>query len=263
MRSSLRHFLPFGLVRALQLRAELVRIGINRSQATKLALRPATRTELAHHNFDLLPDNGLAAPECVIDIGTNLGDWTNALLALCRPNRVLCVEPDPQLAVKLRARFQSHPSVEICETAIGDKSGIAGFNLMESHVLNSLRAPTKSMDQLFPEAFRVRETIQVKIQPLDALTENIAHINLLKIDAQGFEREIIAGAKASLAKTDIVLLEINFQPHYEGEAGLFELDASMQQNGFCIGNYSSPKGGERQALFADFLYVRKKNKPFA
>lgn len=257
MHSWLRHFLPFGLVRASQLRAELIRLGLNRSQATKLSLRSATRTELRHYNFDLLPDGTLSTLGCVIDIGSNLGDWTSALLALCQPERVLCAEPDPKLAANLRARFQFHPCVEVCETALGEKSGTAEFNLMESHMLNSLRRPAKSMDENFPGEFRVKERIQVKVQPLDALTEKLNHINLLKIDAQGFEREIIAGAKTSLTKTSLVLLEMNFQPHYEGEAGFVELDACMQQNGFCIGNYSEPKGGKRQALFADFLYVRK------
>lgn len=253
-----RHLLPFGLVRASQVRSDLIRLGLPSSRATGLALRPSTPAKLRHHNLDLLPDGTLASPASIIDIGTNQGDWTAAVLSLCRPENILCAEPDPKLAAKLRARFSQQAFVEICETAVGEKEGSAELNLMENPVLNSLRVPTEGMTGIFP-AFRVKETVRVKVTPLDMLTGKLGRITLLKIDAQGFEREILAGAAATLARTECVLLEVNFQPHYEGEAGFVELDALMQQHGFCIGNYSKPLGGQRQALLADFLYVRKKS----
>lgn len=257
MRSWLRHFLPFGLVRASQIRSDLLRLGLTPWRATQLALQPSTPAKLRHHNLDLLPENSLAKPGCFIDIGANRGDWTAALLSLCQPRHVLCAEPDPKLTQQLHARFKKNPSVEICETAIGKEEGSAEFNLMEDPVCNSLRVPTEGMTNTFPDAFRVKESIRVRVQPLDALTEKLDHITLLKIDAQGFEREILAGAAATLSRTEYVLLEMNFQPHYEGEAGFIELDCIMQQHGFCISNYSPPLGGKRQAMLADFLYVRK------
>jgi len=257
MQSWLRYFLPFGLVRASQLASELATLGVPRARALRLATKRSTATRLRQHNLDLLPPNALAGSGCVVDVGANVGEWTATVLDLTSPARVLCVEPDPKLVPILRRRFVQFPMVEVCETALGSSIGLAEFNLMANPVLNSLRQPAASMSNLFPESFQIKERIQVKLCTLDTLTLTLPQISILKIDAQGFEREILLGGAETLRKTEYVLLEVNFRPHYEKEASFTELNACMQKNGFCISNYSEPKGGRRQAMYADVLYVRK------
>lgn len=257
MKSWIRHFLPYGLVRASHIASELVRIGVPPAQARRLSRSAATPARLDRLNFNLLPAGALQGLDCVIDVGANVGDWTADLLSLCQPSRVICIEPDPNLTPRLRRRFAATPVVQIEESALGQAAGSAEFKIMQNPVLNSFRQPAESMTKLYPEHFQIRETIQVAVKPLDAIAPSDGRISILKIDAQGFEREVLAGAAATLRRTDYVILEVNFQPHYEGEAGFVELDAIMQQHGFCIGNYSPPRGGMRQALFADMLYLRK------
>lgn len=257
MRSWIRHILPFGLVRYVQNASELERLGVPKAKAYRLALMPASATKLRQLNLDLFPAGSLAGAKTVVDIGANAGDWTAGLLEFCTPQQVLCFEPDPTLAQNLRTRFSGTRSVEIHEFAIGDTAGEAALNIMEGSEFNSLRQPVESIAGKYPETFHMEKKVSVKVRTLDSFTDKLAAIDLLKIDTQGYEREVLIGSSAALKKTKYVLLEINFQRHYEGEAGFVELDACMQQNGFCIGNYSGPKGGKRQALFADFLYVRK------
>jgi FkbM family methyltransferase len=190
-------------------------------------------------------------------VGANIGEWTADFLNFCMPRRMICVEPEPSLAAGLRQRFADDPRVEVRQTAVGEKAGTAEFKLMQNSVLNSLRAPAASMQAIHPEPFQVKKVIKVEVNPLDAIAPAEGRITLLKIDTQGFEREVLAGATRTLQRTDYVMLEVNFQPHYEGEAAFFELDGIMRSHGFCIGNYSKPQGGRRQALFADMLYLRK------
>lgn len=255
----LRHFLPYGLVRSLQIRDDLVRLGLPRNRARALARRRSTLLKLDHLNLGLLPEGALRQPDWIVDIGANVGDWTADLLDFCPGARILCIEPEPRLAAGLRQRFAGAGNVTVRQTAVGQTAGKAEFKLMQNAVLNSLRNPAASMQQINPEPFQVKEVIQVDVNPLDAIVPADGRITLLKIDTQGFEREVLAGAGATLQRTDYVLLEVNFQPHYEGEAGFFELDAIMQRHGFCIGNYSEPHGGRRQALFTDMLYLRKES----
>jgi FkbM family methyltransferase len=259
VKSWIRHFLPFGLVKASQVASELQGIGLGKQRAWRLAIDPGITRRLQRLNFDLLPGGALAAPECVVDLGANVGDWTADLLVLCQPARVVCIEPDPRLAPKLRERFAGRQDIEICETAVGSASGLASFNLMHNPLLNSFRKLTGDIAKFYSEPVQAQDTVMVQVHPLDSLLPSSGRITILKIDAQGFEREVLAGAEQTLRRTDYVIMEINFQPHYEGEAGFFELDGLMQKHGFALGNYSKPKGGRRQALYADAVYLRKES----
>jgi FkbM family methyltransferase len=253
MKTWIRHFLPFGLVRASQLASEFARLGLARSHA----LRRQAGWRLQSLNLNLLPTEALAGPPAtVVDVGANTGDWSAGLLNFYTPDRLICVEPDPKLAAGLRDRFAARSTVQVVERAVGSTPGTAELKMMEDSVCNSLRQPTELMKGIYPSPFRVIETVQVEVQTLDALLADVPRVKLLKIDVQGFEREVLEGAAAVLRRTDFVLMEVNFKPHYDGEAGFLELDTIMQRRGFAIGNYSAPKGGKREALYADVLYLR-------
>jgi len=252
MRSWLRHFLPFGVVRASQLASEMTAIGV----AGRHALAANAPYRWKQLNFDLLPAGALRAPQSrIVDVGSNAGHWAADVLWLRPAARLTCIEPDPRLARQLRARFAGHAGVDVLETAVGDKAGTLDFRIMEDSVFNSARPPAADVAAQYPATFRVLETIPVPVQTLDALLPGSDRIALLKIDVQGYEREVLAGATRTLTLTDHVLMEVNFRPHYEGEADFFELTRIMQQHGFSIGNYSEPKGGRKQALYADVLFV--------
>jgi FkbM family methyltransferase len=255
----LRALLPFGVVRALQIADQVTRLGLPPRQARRLGWQPATWARLQSTNLHLLPDGALAglSTRAVVDVGTNVGDWIGAVLELCEPGCVHCVEPDPRLMPRLKQRLGRHAALHLHACAVGATAGTAEFRLMSSPDLNSMREPVPEVTGLFPEQFRAETTVQVPVRTLDELLPPEVPIALLKIDVQGFEREVLAGAGATLRRTDFVLLEANFRPFYRGEADFFELTAIMRGHGFAIANYSSPKGGQREALYADVLFVRR------
>lgn len=247
--------LPHGLVRAGQFADELRRLGVPAARAVRLAADPAAPAQLRGINLDLLPPGSLGEVDTIVDVGANAGDWAAAALRFCTPRRLMCVEPDPALASALRRRFGA--AADVIEAAVGSSAGTATLHVMTNSQLNSLLPAETAMAGLFPSEFQPTARIDVKVVRLDDIAAAAARITLLKIDAQGFEKQILAGAAETLARTDLVLLEVNWQPHYDGEATFSELDAVLQGHGFCVGNYSKPKVWQDKALFADFLYLRK------
>jgi FkbM family methyltransferase len=256
LKSWIRHFLPFGIVRAMQVASRLVQLGIPPARARRLAICPDTARLLIRSNFDLLPDGTLAKVRCVVDVGANIGAWTTDLLTLSQPSRTILVEPDPRLVEGLRKRFPRDSGVEIVEAALGSVVGTAEFHLMNAPVFNSFRRPASDMERMYGDSSRIKETVNVGVRTLDSLTYETPRVDLLKIDVQGSEREVLSGAEQTLRKTTLILLEVNFQPHYEGEAGFFELDGILQRHGFKIGNFSAPMGGPRESFYANALYIR-------
>ena len=253
----LRMLLPHGLVRASQVAARLQALGLPRSRAWQRACDPDTPVRLSRAGLELLPRGALADPECVIDAGANIGDWSADLLRFCTPRRHLCIEPHPALAASLRQRFAAHAAVQVVECALGSATGEVRLNTAANPLLHSLRLPAAGMAGRFPADFRVDGELAVRMRTLDELARDLPRVSLLKLDLQGYEREALAGAGDTLRRTDAVLTEVNFVPHYEGEADFAELHGIFVAAGFRLANYAPPSGGdERCALFANFLYLR-------
>ena len=57
---------------------------------------------------------------------------------------------------------------------------------------------------------------------------------LLKIDAQGYEREILMGAEASLPQISAIQLEMSLVHLYEGELLCHEVILLMKEKGFTL-----------------------------
>ncbi len=128
------------------------------------------------------------------DVGAHVGNHVRAFLALGA--RVVAVEPQPQFARLLRRWYGHRPDVIIVEQALGAAPG-------EQELLISTRTPTVST--LSPAwAARVREaasfagvrwdaTASVEVTTLDTLIARYGEPSFCKIDAEGYELEILKG----------------------------------------------------------------------
>jgi hypothetical protein len=95
------------------------------------------------------------------------------------------------------------------------------------------------------------------VLPLDDLLVDVEDVSLLKIDVQGAERCVLAGARSVLQRTTAVELEVNFRHHYAGDSLFCELDEAMLAAGFrlhYLGNlHQAPSVA---LLWGDAVYVR-------
>jgi FkbM family methyltransferase len=256
-RAVLQYLLPFGLVRAWQLGSRLRELGLPGRRARRLSVDPDTPRLLSRAGLDLLPPGSLCDGMRIVDAGANRGDWTADLLRLCRPEAIACVEPHPDLAAGLRRRFASERVVTILENALGASAAQAQLQVAPNPLLHSLRIPHRDMAARFPEDFRVAASVSVAVRPLDDLVHDWPYVSLLKVDIQGGEREALAGASRTLRKCAAVMIEVNFVPHYEGEAGFAEVDEILRSGGLTLANYSVPRGRHaHEVLYADFVYAR-------
>lgn len=220
----------------------------------RIAFRPDRRNALHNSRLELLPARELQRLGVVVDVGANVGDWTASVLEVADPDLVIAVEPGPRTAELLRARFPAGARVRIVEAAVGSSNGRTAFHVTEHSHAASVVLASGSHRHLLGAGADVTEDIDVQMVSLDSLLADIDRISLLKIDVQGYERAVLAGAKQALAKTTWVLLEANFVHQYEGDALLPELVLTMEEAGFELTNMSTPLVAQGQALFADALF---------
>ena len=224
----------------------------------------ALRAALGSRRFSLaafvitkrLKDNGVA-PKTVIDVGANVGQFAIAAHRAFSGATIHPVEPDPNVAAVLRRNVPEVVASNIHVTAVGDTEGRVSLHVNKDSQVSSLLPLGSDRLASYPGSV-VSGTIDVPITTLDTLfaAADLPQPILLKIDVQGVEDLVIAGARELLTKVRWVLIEVSFARLYEGEKEFGTMSQLMAQYGFRfvrpVNFHVSPKTGdiiEMDALF--------------
>nr|WP_311732983.1 FkbM family methyltransferase [Sulfurisphaera ohwakuensis] len=125
-----------------------------------------------------------------VDVGAYIGAYT--LRAAKHGAKVYSFEPNPYSFNLLLLNVKDNgfeDRVILYNVALGDRDGeiSLALNLDESHV--SI------------------EGYKVKMRTLDSF--NIRNVDLLKIDVEGFEKEVLLGSEVTLGNTRSVIIEVS------------------------------------------------------
>ena len=201
------------------------------------------------------------AVNTLIDIGASVGDFINQMLERNNKLRVIAFEPVPEVYKLLSARYTDYPNFTAYNLALGDKDGEVDFYANEYTYSSSVLPMSDAHINEFPYT-RNANLINVAISRLDTLI-NASNLNkpiLVKVDVQGFEKQVIAGGKELLSYVDYIIIEVSFVELYDNQPLFDEINLQMNHLGFLYnGNIEqliSKKTGS--VLQADALYVKRK-----
>lgn len=203
------------------------------------------------------------APDVVLDVGANKGQFTVSTLELAPNARVIAFEPSPEQADALRSLIPHYGErLTVRQAAVGSIAERRTLNLNRFHQSSSLLDVGERHREAFPDAVPVG-AVEVDVVTLDgevaALGDSVRGRRvLLKIDVQGFELEVLRGAAGVLPTFEWVVLEVSFSSLYDGAAGFHELYSHMTDAGFSlqgpVGHLCDPATGEY--LQMDLLFRR-------
>jgi hypothetical protein len=104
----------------------------------------------------------------------------------------------------------------------------------------------------------VESEVECPMRTLDTLLAQLPEISLLKIDVQGYEKEVLAGGTQTLAKTKFLLIELNYMPQYAGGSWFGEMHELLtREYGFVLVNATEPLCLNGRASMSDGLYVNE------
>jgi FkbM family methyltransferase len=258
LRDVLRPVVPTGLLELMREWRAFRRVGRSTAHAFLNAARPADRRMRRVARLDALPDWFFGDVGCVVDVGAERGVWSEAILALVRPSSLYAVEPAPGSFVELEERLQPYGGVHLFRCAAGSSTGTASLKLMSDPLWNSTLPVRSEVLTHYPKLEEVG-VVEVEVTPLDSLLQDASSIDLLKVDVQGTEAEVFAGATETLARTAIVMLEVNFVSHYRGDTLFVGLHELMTEAGFELYRYADPHHDAGRLLYADAIYVRQRS----
>lgn len=181
---------------------------------------------LRHHGVDF-----------VIDIGANTGQFAESLYDFGYAGQTLSFEPISDVYEVLRQRAAAYPNWTVAERCvIGERDGEARFNVTDDSVFSSV-LPIKSefVDQVARSQIIRQET--VPMYRLDTVLPRhaapIGATTLLKIDTQGYEKQVLAGATETLERVKGIKIEMPLYPIYEhSEFNFYEIVDFVRERGF-------------------------------
>lgn len=218
---------------------------------------PSKLEAMAQSRFGILPPAFRKDPSFVIDIGANAGQWIGSLLKVVSIPEVWIFEPNPEAMKACQARIGSGAGIKYFNTALGDSCGRATLHVTESSDFASVLQPRDSfLSEHYGGGARIVADKEVELRTLDSLVPDGKRVSLLKIDVQGFERAVLAGAGRVLKNTVAVLIEVNMQSHYLGDDNFPALWTILSDHGFSFWSMSPPMlGRDGQALWADAVFL--------
>jgi len=171
----------------------------------------------------------------VLDVGANVGQYGTALREWGYAGRIVSFEPLAEAHRLLERRAAADPAWRVApRMAIGDRDGEVEIEVSAESDMSSVLPQTDLLRRISPSSRVVgRET--VPIRRLDGLVEDYVKPDdgtFLKIDTQGFEARVLAGARRLLPRLQGVQLEMALVRCYEGERDFRDMIDDLADAGF-------------------------------
>lgn len=255
MKRLLKFLLPNGVIELVRNRRKLRNVGRQLSPTEWFASnRLALEADVC--GLTLFPPGHALKLRNVVDVGANVGQWAGMLLDCINPEKLVIIEPLPDAFAALQKKFGGNRRVELHNIAIGERESVEKLKITRDTTGASLLQPREEMRAVVGSNWTITAEVEVKMTTLDRLLANLPEVSLLKIDVQGYEKPVLAGAKQTLAKTKFVLIELNFMPHYDGGSWLGEVHEILTHDfGFFLANATAPLILNGRASMVDGLYV--------
>ncbi|MCB8982524.1 MAG: FkbM family methyltransferase [Ardenticatenaceae bacterium] len=154
---------------------------------------------------------------CVLDVGANRGQYGRFLRQLGFNGRIISFEPVAADYAVLRetavtdANWQTHP------LALGEQTTAQKINITSDSLFNSFLQPN---DFIIGQGLRVDQTATVSVRRLDellpSLLADMADPKIyLKVDTQGYDLHVLAGAAGILPQVLALQSEVSARPVYD------------------------------------------------
>jgi FkbM family methyltransferase len=147
--------------------------------------------------------------DVVVDIGANTGMWSQQVLNLHAPRRIIAFEPIEECAKSIK----TNSCLIVENQAISNVKGqLSFYKYPDENVLSSLyqRARVEKLLHILPEKIVV---------PVDTLNNyskehNLGFIHYLKIDVEGSEYDVFDGARDLLQLHQIAMIQFEYGSTY-------------------------------------------------
>lgn len=169
--------------------------------------------------------------DMVIDVGANIGQFGESLRTDGYRGRIVSFEPIKSAFQILSKKAAADGNWEAHHCGLGADSGAALLHVSELSVCSSILTLT-SVAGLHDSRVAVDHTEDISMCTLDQVAATLTGRILLKIDTQGYEKQVIQGGQQTISRLMGVLMELPIIHMYEGEWQFHDALKFMAETGF-------------------------------
>ena len=199
--------------------------------------------------------------DTLFDIGAATGGYATNIKELGYRKKIISFEPLKNAYEILKKNASKYDNWLVNHYALGNEDtkcilNVAG-NSDSSSILNML--PEHFNND--PSSKYTRQE-EIEIKKLDTVFNSFCskeNVVMLKIDVQGFEKNVLDGAKETLPYVSVIQVEMSLVPLYENQMLFFEMIHYLDDKGFTLfsleNGFSNPRTG--RLLQTDGIFVKK------
>jgi FkbM family methyltransferase len=203
--------------------------------------------------------------DCVFDVGANTGGYAQFLRNdLDYKGLIISFEPVTSTFRQLRESATGDARWTTRQMALGSENNLLKIHITKDSSFSSFLTPDHQTIDNFRGQNEVQAEEEVPVRRLDSLFEELRSQHgfrrpYLKMDTQGFDREVLQGAKGVLPEFVGLQSELSLLAIYEGMPGLADMHSAIAQAGFdLVGMYPINRDRAGRLIEADSVYVRRK-----
>lgn len=185
-------------------------------------------------NEYLLEELTFTEDDLVVDIGANVGDLTTAIQQTV-PVHAICIEPEELEFLALRRNVLPQRSHVHNALLFSDRREVSFFSANDRGD-SSLFEPTHHTGS----CVRLTTTLDA-VMATDSLFQARGRIRLLKLEAEGAEPEILAGATSVLPYCDYITADLGPERGAQHETTLIPVIETLNQYGFKPIRFGLPR----------------------
>lgn len=203
--------------------------------------------------------------DLVLDVGANCGQFAQQCRANSYRGEIISFEPASSAHASLLLAAAADPLWTIADrVALGASNGEAEINIAANSFSSSILPMLDTHLAASPDSNYLHKE-KVPLRRLDDILPSIDPTRriFLKLDVQGYESHVLAGAQQILDRTLVLQLEMSLLPLYVGEVLMPQMYTRMCAKGFDLWdiepNFRDPATG--RLLEFDGIFTRRSVDP--
>lgn len=209
----------------------------------------ATFRNLAKRGFE---------PTHIVDVGANKGRWSRDARKVYPDAAFTLIEPQREMARYLDKFCEGYDNCRWIEAGAGDKSGELTFTVCPDTVSSSFAVTEEDAKAA---GFERRTVPVITLDELlgEYMESTGKSPEIVKIDAEGFEFQVLQGAKKLLGKSELIFLEAHMISHEGDTSGFVELTKQMCDLGYAPYDFTwfGKRPADNAVMLCEVAFARK------